>query len=175
MNATVLIDENTHLKSEVDELSNKIVGLETIVADLEAKTIDLQSQLDWFRKQIFGKKSEKTISIEDQNQLLFGGIETEPADPKDKPVKGHTRKTRAKDSETIRIPDNTPIEKQIIDLPEEQKIDPEGNPLVKIGEEITSKLAHKPGSYYIKQTIRPKYATPDQSIIVVGQNWTRNK
>ena len=35
-----------------------------------------------------------------------------------------------------------------------------GKPLVKIGEEVSLKLAHKPGSYYLKEIIRPKYALP---------------
>ena len=35
-----------------------------------------------------------------------------------------------------------------------------GIPLVKIGEETTQKLAHKSGSYYIKQIVRFKYAAP---------------
>ena len=47
------------------------------------------------------------------------------------------------------------------DLPEEEKVCPEtGHPLVKIGEEVTRKLAHKPGSYFIKEIIRPMYALP---------------
>jgi len=45
--------------------------------------------------------------------------------------------------------------------PEQQKICPEtGAQLVKIGEEVTQKIAHKPGSYYIKEIIRYKYALP---------------
>jgi transposase len=35
-----------------------------------------------------------------------------------------------------------------------------GQPLVKIGEEITLKLAHKPGNFFIKKIVRPKYAAP---------------
>lgn len=55
------------------------------------------------------------------------------------------------------------MESQVLDIPEEAKTCPEtGKPLVKIGEEVTSKLAHKPGSYFIKQIIRPKYALPNQ-------------
>jgi transposase len=38
-----------------------------------------------------------------------------------------------------------------------------GEPLVKIGEEVTSKLAHKPASFFIKQIVRPKYALPQKS------------
>ena len=37
-----------------------------------------------------------------------------------------------------------------------------GLPLQKIGEERTYKLAHKPGSYFVKEFIRPKYANSNK-------------
>jgi transposase len=49
----------------------------------------------------------------------------------------------------------------LLDIPEEQKVCQEtGQPLVQIGVEVSHKLAHEPGSYYIKEIIRPKYAHP---------------
>ena len=51
----------------------------------------------------------------------------------------------------------------LLDIPEEQKVCQEtGEPLVQIGVDITHKLAHQPGSYYIKEIIRPKYAHPSK-------------
>ena len=51
----------------------------------------------------------------------------------------------------------------LLDMPEAQKIYQEtGIALVKIGEEISHKLAHRPGRYYIKEIIRPKYAYPQK-------------
>lgn len=35
-------------------------------------------------------------------------------------------------------------------------------PLVKIGEEVSYKLAHQSESYFIKEIIRPKYAHPQK-------------
>ena len=55
------------------------------------------------------------------------------------------------------FPEDLPVETKTLDLSEEEKVI-DGVPLVKIGEEVSQKLAHKPGSYSIKQTIRPKYA-----------------
>lgn len=50
-----------------------------------------------------------------------------------------------------------------MDIPEEQKVcQKTGVALVQIGTEISHKLAHEPGSYYIKETIRPKYAHPQK-------------
>jgi hypothetical protein len=57
----------------------------------------------------------------------------------------------------------SPVESQILDIPEDQKICSETDkPLVKMGEEVTFKLAYTPGSYYIKQIIQPKYALPQK-------------
>ncbi len=51
----------------------------------------------------------------------------------------------------------------MIDLPEEEKICKEtGVALQKIGEEVSHKLAHRPGSYFLKRIVRPKYAHPQQ-------------
>jgi transposase len=64
----------------------------------------------------------------------------------------------------ITLPADLPIERQVLDISEEAKVCPEtGKPLVKIGEEVTSKIAHRPGSYFIKQIVRPKYALPQKS------------
>ena len=108
----------------------------------------------------------KSFNKEDQEQLLFEGFEIkEPPKDKQTKVKGHTRKKKNKGKDTIILPPDLPIEKETIDLPEEEKVCPSTKkPLEKIGEEISSKLAYRPGSYYIKQIIRPKYASLDGSI-----------
>lgn len=158
MNPQALLTENTQLHS-------KVIKLNVQVGALQEKNQQLEAQLEWLKRQVFGKRSEKVIDEADGKQLIFEGFELqEPEENKITPVKPHHRK-KGKGKDTITLPTNLPIEKQILDLPEEEKICPKTNkPLVKIGEEITSKLAYKPGSYYIKQIIRPKYATPEGSI-----------
>jgi transposase len=74
------------------------------------------------------------------------------------------RKSKRNGQDKITLPADLPIERQILDIPDEAKVCPEtGEPLVKIGEEVTSKLAHKPASFFIKQIVRPKYALPQKS------------
>jgi transposase len=127
----------------------------------------LKEQLEWLRRQIFGKRSEKIIQ-KDEPHPVFAGLENvEQAKPEEKKViAAHTRsKPSQKGKDTISLPDNLPVETQVIDISDKEKICREtGRELVKIGEEVTSKLAHKPGSYYIKKIIRPKYALPQESI-----------
>ncbi len=150
------ISEVSQLRNENDSLKNQLKIL--------------QEQFEWLRRQVFGKRSEKIITNEEQPYLPGFELPAAKAAGKTTPVPAHERKTPNRDGkDKITLPDNLPVESQIIDLPEEEKKCPQtGEPLVKIGEEVSRKLAHKPGSYYIKEIIRPKYAAsknPDAGVM----------
>lgn len=134
-------------------------------ANLKNENSYLKEQLNWFKKQIFGQKAEKFVDTSSSQQLYFEGFDKiSPIAPPEekKPVRGYERRKRKPTGhDTLSFPSDIPIVRHLLDLPEEEKICKEtGEPLVKIGEEVTSKLAFKPGSYFIKQIIRPKYANP---------------
>jgi transposase len=140
---------------EVDQLKNKIKWLEERVA--------------WFERQMFGKKSERIVLPENDDMRYLPGME--PGDsaadePEKQKVPAHTRKKRNPkndNSNGILIPEGLPVEQTILDLSEEEKIcSVTGESMVKIGEEVTRQLAHRPGSYFVKETIRPKYALPSK-------------
>jgi transposase len=121
----------------------------------------LKKQLEWFRNYLFGKKSERIVS-QVEEQLTFEGFEVEKPEEETKTVPAHERrKFQRKGEETITLPPDLPVEQILLDLP--KKVCPEtGATLIKIGEEVTHKLAFKPGSYFIKEIIRPKYAHPQK-------------
>lgn len=130
------------------------------VKELQDQVTLLKEQVAWFQRQIFGQRSEKIISQND-SQLLLDIELPDPPKPVQKPVAAHERNSSSTKSKKITFPKDLPVETTIIDLNEEQKKCPEtGQPLVKIGEDVTQKLAHRPGSYYIKEIVRPKYAMP---------------
>lgn len=128
--------------------------------NLQQQVKYLNEQLAWFTKQIFGKRSEKLVPP-NPHELLLPNFELPPAEEeKKKEVSAHQRTVNKTNSTKLTFPDNLPIERTIIDLKEEDKICPKtGKPLIKIGEDVSQKLAHKVGSYYIKELVRPKYAT----------------
>lgn len=136
-----------------------------IIAELQEEIRSLKEQLDWFRRQIFGKRSEKFIS--NDQQLYFEGFKDIDSSESQniKTISAHTRKIpQRNDQDKISWPSDLPVEQIVIDLPAEEKVCKEtGCSLVKIGEEKTSKLALKPGNYYIKEIIRPKYSHPQRS------------
>ncbi|MEI8125877.1 MAG: IS66 family transposase [Parachlamydiaceae bacterium] len=121
----------------------------------------VKEQFEWLRRQVFGQKSEKTINEEQPNLPGMEQLATEDKS-ETKTIRPHQRKKPNRNGkDAITLPDNLPVETRMIDIPEEKKrCEQTGESLVKIGEEITRKLAHKPGSYFIKEIIRPKYAVP---------------
>lgn len=141
---------------------------------LKNELILLKEQLDWLKRQIFGKRSERIINDETQQQLYFEGFEPQPeAKTKTKTIDAHTRRTPDRDGkDKIEIPSDLPVRQTILDVPEDEKVCQEtGEALVQIGVEVTQKLAHEPGSYYIKEILRPKYAKPkgQEAGIVVAE------
>jgi transposase len=149
---------------QLEQSFDEVPELRKTIETLRNEVVFLKEQLEWFKRQMFGQKAEKFIDPNDQ-QIYFEGFENlESTTPEAKaPVAAHTRKKRqSTGKDKISYPDDLPVERQIIDILEEDKVCPEtGAPLVKIGEEVTFKLAHKPGSFFIKQIIRPKYGLPE--------------
>lgn len=135
------------------------------IASRDSKIQELEEQLAWFKRQIFGKRSERVVSDLNEQQLVFEGFESLPTSEKEKKaVAGHERKKPNRDGkDKISLPEDLPVQTTILDIPEEQKVCQEtGEPLIQIGVEVSHKLAHEPGSYYIKEIIRPKYAHPQK-------------
>ena len=126
-----------------------IESLQNQLADRDQEIIYLQEQLEWLKRQIFGKKSERNISNINQEQLqLEGFADSEKAPEKTQTVPEHQRKKPNRNGQDkIQLPPDLPVETTILDLPEKEKVCKEtGIPLVKIGEEVSYKLAHRPGS-----------------------------
>jgi len=131
-------------------------------AIVKEENAGLKQQLEWFRKQFFGSKSERLVSDSPQ-QLVFFPEMTPVEKPEKEKIPGYERSKGKPGEASITLPANLPIERIEIDLPAAEKVcKVTGELLVKIGEEVTRKLAHRPGSFYIKEIVRLKYAAPNQ-------------
>jgi transposase len=151
------LDRDCFLK-EISVRDEKIIHMDHKIQNLE-------EQLAWFKRQVFGKRSERVVSDLNVQQLTFEGFENPNAEKtKKKTIPAHERKTPNRDGkDKITLPDDLPVKTTIIDIPEDEKVCQEtGQALVQIGVEVSHKLAHQPGSYYIKEIIRPKYAHPQK-------------
>jgi transposase len=153
----------SELEERLAEHKNTIVSLSHDNGMLTNKNTHLEEQLSWFKRQLFGKRSERVTANLNEQQLTLEGFEVpKPPEQETKDVPAHTRrKPNRNGQDKITLPPDLPVQTTILDIPEEQKICQEtGKSLMQIGVEITHKLAHQPGSYYIKEIIRPKYAHP---------------
>jgi transposase len=169
MNPQVLLEENINLRSQVALLSERDLLLSHQNHMLTQQLQQIKEQLDWLKRQIFGQRSEKIIDHPEQLSLQLE-IEHEVAtgELQKQTIEAHQRRKQAKGQDTITLPEDIPVDSTILDLPDEQKTCPQtGQPLVRIGEEISRKLAHRPGSYYIKELIRPKYALANNEGVAI--------
>jgi len=168
----------------IDKSENKITKLTSLLyakdQQLQSKEIllvaksdqitYLQEQLAWFKKQIFGTKSEKLIDIPGENPELPGlelpdEVVVESDEDKKHVEYDRKGKNRKNGTCTLELPDNLPVETIIKDIPEEERFDTEtGEALVEIGSDSVDKLACKPGHYYIKRYIYKKYAVRNNSL-----------
>lgn len=150
----------------------EVQNYEPLYKEALAKIADLQSQLEWLKRQMFGQKSERFVDEPSKEELLPGlDFPPETKEIQMTQIVAHTRKNvKNKESFKIDIPEALPRERIYKDIPEEKKVDPKtGNPLAKIGEEIVEKLAYKPGSYIVKQFVYPKYASKANPLLGVRQ------
>jgi transposase len=124
----------------------------------------LTNQVAWLKRQMFGSKSERI----DPNQTYLDGLmiqaieqnppaAPEPAGP-ESVVEAHTR--RASPCGRGELPQTLPREVIVHDLPESEKVLPDGTPRPCIGHEDTERLAYTPGRFFVKVIRRPKYGSP---------------
>ena len=155
------------LESNVSSLESNITSLESNITNLESTVSKLESELTWLRKKLFGKMSERFINSDpDSRQLdIFGEQlsdnereELERAAKQEqelitRTITANKPRTPRKDVsfENLRV-EETIIEPKDIDFEE----------YVCIGEEETNRLAYKPAEFFVKRTIRKKYALKNQ-------------
>jgi transposase/cell division protein FtsB len=166
-NITNLESNVTSLESNITSLETNVTTLETDVTKLESHISKLEYELTWLRKKLFGKMSERFINSDpDSRQLdIFGEqlsdnereeLERAAAQEQElitRTVTANKPRTPRKDIsfENLRI--------------EETTIEPEGinfEEYVCIGTEETNRLAYKPAEFFVKRTIRKKYALKNQ-------------
>lgn len=128
---------------------------------LQQENRSLRQQLDWFKRQLFGSKSEKRL-IENPDQLTLADIlgpDAPAAPPPDTEAITYTRrkgKQRAADCVTdsgLRFDPDVPIE--VIEIQAPQLLGPDADRYEVIDTKITRRLAQRPGSYVVLEYHRP--------------------
>ena len=127
---------------------------------LQAQVQALRTQLDWFKRQLFGAKSEKRLAIDPalQADLLAVLDEDLPASvkPETEHITYERRKLRNDETVTdtgLRFDDSVPVETIVLSSPRLANIPPDEQIL--ITEKVSYRLAQRPGSYVVLKYVRP--------------------
>ena len=113
----------------------------------------LTQQLDWFKRQLFGRKSEKVLPLNPAQDSLFDVPAADLPSPPKMPVKAHTRssKKQRRDSdvndEGLRFDATVP--RQVIEVPAPELQGPDADQYAVLDIKETHRLAQQPGSYVI--------------------------
>jgi hypothetical protein len=115
------------------------------IVALLAENANLKRQLEWFQRQLFGRKSEKRLREPDPAQLSLAGMLTTPGAPADQPpptetVTAYQRRFRltgadlAEESE-LRFDDSVPVQDILLANPTVADLPPDASEV--IGEKVT--------------------------------------
>lgn len=158
---TTLEEKLDEAYKEISLLRNAKIEVKAEKDKLEAERDKLLDQIAWFKRKLFGQSSEKYIP-EDPNQFKidFDGLEELDVEKEiiaeaETEVINYTRKKPQKDKKKpvrLPLPEDLRRVREVIDV---EGID---DRYIRIGEEITEILEHKPGELYVRQIVRPKYA-----------------
>ena len=120
----------------------------------------LKRQLNWFKRQLFGEKSEKRLTIDNPDQMDLGEIFKAPTDappPETETITYERRKKNRSDDcvtdEGLRFDERVPVE--VIEQPAPELQREDANQYEVIDYKVTHKLAQRPGSYVILEHRRP--------------------
>lgn len=126
---------------------------------LEERVQALEQQLEWFQRQVFGRKSEKRHIEDIPEQPLLNGFAVEPAPAPERQSETITytrQKRRGEDCVTdsgLRFDDSVPM--QVIELPAPELSGPDAADYEVISEKVTYRLAQRPSSYVVLKYVRP--------------------
>lgn len=151
------------LPTDVTTLQQMVLQLLGQVNEKTRENFDLQCQLNWLKRQLFGRKSEtmdpnQRLLFEDLFDKLEKQLAPQPAPPStDTPPssepKGSSSNRSSRRNGRVPLPADLPRVPEYLD-PDPRQIEQ----MRCIGEDITEILEYIPAGFYVRQIIRRKYA-----------------
>ncbi len=152
-----LKDTISGLKTMVSEQTELIKSLRLVIDEKSSHEKDLQEQVDYLTKKLFGSSSERRTDDIPGQQNLFDEAEAELELSRFEEaavVREHTRKKKATHEELYK---GLRVEKIVIPLPEEDQVCPVcGTQMVLIGEE-----------YVRRELLKRSFAMADETRVQV--------
>ena len=142
-----------------DQLVDLVLASQEQLATSQERLDEVERQLSWFKKQLFGAKSERRIVYGDPaDQLSLGESLEPPAEPpaESTTVRSHQRHRRPPrnqpDESGLRFDDSVPVE--TIEIPNaELSAVPEADREF-VSEKVNYQLAQRPAAYVVLKFVR---------------------
>jgi len=178
--------------SQIAQLSSQQVAqllqtASTTIANLTEQVSYLKHQVEWFKRQLFGRKSEQLAVLPDAQQMHLGewfevpAAQQEQEDKDLNEVAAHKRrKSRAdfaSEGESKLFFDETRVPIETIELPSEHVQGLSSDAYEVIDHKVSYRLAQRPGSYVVLKYTRPVvkrldtqtiHSTPAPSGVIEG-------
>lgn len=134
------------------------------IAAVLAENATLKRQVEWFKRQLFGRKSERRLREPAPHQLSLSGMLPPSLPPAEQPpppsetVKAYQRRVRFTDADLpddseLRFDASVPVQDILLTNPEVADLAPDAYDV--IGEKVTYRLGQRPGAYVILKYRRP--------------------
>jgi hypothetical protein len=150
-----------------EELAREYIAAVTALtgqnASLTERNEELRVQNDWLKRQLFGKKSERILPSDNFPKQLALGEGYEPEDtppPRATSVQSYERSHRndevqfAEEESRLKFDETVPVEVVNVANPAIEGLSEDEYEV--IGEEVTHKVAQRPGAYVVLKYVRPK-------------------
>ena len=151
---------NTDLPNDIATLQHMVQQLLSNVNEQARQIVDLQSHLDWFKRHVFGRRSEKLNA----NQLtLFEGVtdtdqQEAASEESNRRSAGLVEKSKKHFNGRRPLPAHLPRERiEYHPAKEELTCSCCGQAKQVMGEKITEELDYVPASFVVRQHVRLKY------------------
>ena len=134
-----------------------------LVNQLKGENAQLRHQLDWFKRQIFGQKSERRLVAPADSQPSLGEeFAANPEQPgigKKSRIAEHERQAKPKDAggdeESSLFFDESKVPVETVYLDPVTATGLKESEFEVIGEKVTHRIAQRPGSYVLVRFVRP--------------------
>lgn len=121
----------------------------------------LKHQLEWFKRQVFGSKSERFAREPDPSQMPLSAVFPVPGQPVEprKAVPAYTRRVPRRDptseaADALPFFDEARVPVQVIAVANPHVADLGADQYEVIGEKVSYRLAQRPGSYVVLKYVR---------------------
>ena len=145
-------------RTPADQLPDDIHVLRQMVLQLLANVNNLQHELGWYQRHLFGRRSEQL----DPNQQMLFDLLGQAIEQREAASKAPVPKPASKPSQRngrVALPKHLPRERIEYHPPEQALQCPVcGGRKEPMGEEVTEQLDYVPASFIVRQHVRVKYA-----------------